>query len=309
MTRIIRLALLCWLAFAASEGIASACSCAMRPVCASFWEVDRVFTGRAEVTASGKGWQTTRFRVEESFRGPAGTVEIVSRGIGGSCAYAFVHGTRYLVYTRRAPDGTWSAMYCDPTAPVDQAAEGFAFARGIARDTRRGGQLWIGVGCRTRPRRPHQIHFGAGRRHDYSARGAARILRPNGFTRAVRAQRHCTRRLRGRSLLAGNCRDESSEDRDQGTGGLRHACRERRQKTVTVIDVGQDFLSLPSPDASRPEEDRCRRPRRQLRFSSFAELPSRTRSEYRCGLAPVSRWPSPGRRACSSSRGTAPPPR
>ena len=141
MSRIIRLAMLCCVAFAACEGTADACSCALRPVCAAFWDADRVFTGLAEVTASGKAWQTTRFRVEESFRGSAGVVEIVARGIGGSCAYAFVHGTRYLVFARRAPDGTWSALYCDPTAPLDQAGEGLAFARAVGRDTRRGGSL------------------------------------------------------------------------------------------------------------------------------------------------------------------------
>lgn len=102
-----------------------------------------MFTGRAEVTPLGPGAQRARFRVEESFRGPAGgVVDIVARGIGGSCAYAFVHGTRYLVYARRAPDGTWSSFFCDPTAPLDQADEGLAFARGVARDSRRGGRLF-----------------------------------------------------------------------------------------------------------------------------------------------------------------------
>ena len=139
---ITRLAMLCCVASAAFARPASACSCAMRPVCASFWEADRVFTGLAQVTPLGPGAQRTRFRVEESFRGPTGgVVEIVARGIGGSCAYAFVDGTRYLVYARRAPDGTWSSFYCDPTTPLDQAGEGLAFARGVARDSRRGGQL------------------------------------------------------------------------------------------------------------------------------------------------------------------------
>ena len=31
--------------------------------------------------------------------------------------------------------------FCDPTTPLDQAGEGLAFARGIARDRRRGGSL------------------------------------------------------------------------------------------------------------------------------------------------------------------------
>jgi carboxypeptidase family protein len=139
----VRIGMLCCLAILASVRPASACSCAMRPVCAAFWEADRVFTGRAEVTALGPGAQRTRFRVEESFRGPEGGVaEIISRGIGGSCAYAFVHGTRYLVFARRAPDGTWNSFFCDPTTPLDQADTALVFAREVARDARRGGQLF-----------------------------------------------------------------------------------------------------------------------------------------------------------------------
>jgi hypothetical protein len=102
----------------------------MRPVSVAFWEADRVFTGRAEVTPLGPGAQRVRFRVEESFRGPAArVVEIVARGIGGSCAYAFVHGTRYLVFARRESGDVWRASFCDPTAPLDQAGDALAFAR------------------------------------------------------------------------------------------------------------------------------------------------------------------------------------
>jgi hypothetical protein len=146
MNAAIRVAGLCVLAVVAFGRPALACSCAQRPVCSAHWEADLVFVGRAEVTPLGPGAQRARFRVEETFRGPAdGVVEIVARGIGGSCAYAFVHGTRYLVYARRAADGTWSSVFCDPTAPLDQAAEGLAFARGVARDSRRGGSLFGSV--------------------------------------------------------------------------------------------------------------------------------------------------------------------
>lgn len=125
----------------------------MRPVCAAFWEADLVFIGRAEVTPLGPGAQRARFGVEEAFRGPTGrVVEIVARGIGGSCAYAFVHGTRYLVFAHRAPDGTWSSFFCDPTAPLDQAGEGLAFARGVARDNRGVGSLFGSVSIAQRAR-------------------------------------------------------------------------------------------------------------------------------------------------------------
>jgi hypothetical protein len=99
-----------------------------------------VFTGRAEVTPLGPGAQRARFRIEESFRGPGGVVTIVARGIGGSCAYAFEHGTRYLVFARRERDGTWRALFCDPTAPLNQAREALDYARRMSGKSR-GGDL------------------------------------------------------------------------------------------------------------------------------------------------------------------------
>jgi hypothetical protein len=141
MTPLIRIAMFCFVAVAVSARPGSACSCAVLPVCATFWEADRVFIGRAEVTPLGPGAQRTRFEVEESFRGPAGVVEIIGRGIGGSCAYGFVDGTRYLVFARRAADGTWSSFLCGSTAPLAQAGEAITFARGIARDRSRGGSV------------------------------------------------------------------------------------------------------------------------------------------------------------------------
>ena len=141
MRTIIRTAILGAVAITASARPAVACSCALRPLCAAFWEADAVFIGRAEVTPLGPGAQRTRFEVEESFRGPAGgLVEIVSRGIGGSCDYGFVDATRYIVFARRAPDGSWKAFLCGSTAPLTQAGEAIMFARGPGRE-RRGGSV------------------------------------------------------------------------------------------------------------------------------------------------------------------------
>ena len=142
MSTIFRLALLSVLAIAASVRPATACSCAVFPLCTTFWQADAVFIARAEVTPLGPGAQRARFEVEESFRGPTGgVIEIVGRGIGGSCAYGFVQGTRYLVFARRAPDGTWSSFLCSSTAPLTEAGEAITFARGIARDKSRGGSV------------------------------------------------------------------------------------------------------------------------------------------------------------------------
>ena len=141
MSTLIRIAMLCFITLVASARPVSACSCAALPVCATFWEADRVFIGRAEVTPLGPGAERTRFEVEESFRGPAGVVEIIGRGIGGSCNYGFVDGTQYVVFARRGADGTWSSSLCGSTAPLAQAGEAITFARGIAREKSRGGSV------------------------------------------------------------------------------------------------------------------------------------------------------------------------
>jgi hypothetical protein len=120
---------------------AFACSCAVVSVCSAYWDADRVFVGRAEVTPLGPGAQRTRFRIDESFVGAPGVVEIESRGIGGSCAYGFVDGTRYLVYARQSPDGKWHASICSRTASVDQASEDLRFARTVAKDSRGAGSV------------------------------------------------------------------------------------------------------------------------------------------------------------------------
>ena len=91
-----------------------------------------MFTGRAEVTRLGNAAQRARFRIEESFRGPGGVIQIVAMGIGGSCAYAFQDGIRYLVFARRVQDGTWRANFCDPTAPLNEARDALDYARRMA---------------------------------------------------------------------------------------------------------------------------------------------------------------------------------
>jgi hypothetical protein len=131
MGTFMRLSILCGVAVIVFARPADACTCAMRPVSVAFWEAELVFVGRAQVIELGRGAQRARFRVEETFRGRSrAVVDIVARGIGGSCAYAFEHGTRYLVFARRGPDGAYTAFYCDPIAPVDQAGEAIRFARG-----------------------------------------------------------------------------------------------------------------------------------------------------------------------------------
>ena len=141
------------------------------PSAPTYWQADAVFIARAEVTPLGPGAQRARFEVEEAFRGPAGgVIEIVGRGIGGSCAYGFVQGTRYLVFARRAPDGTWSSSLCSSTAPLTEAGEAITFARGIARDKSRGGTVsGQRAGRRADERRSLRSAFATGQRQDCNA--------------------------------------------------------------------------------------------------------------------------------------------
>ena len=141
------------------------------PVCHTFWEADSVFIGRAEVTSLGPGAQRSRFEVEESFRGPTGgVIEIVGRGIGGSCAYGFVQGTRYLVFARRAPDGTWSASMCGSTAPLTEAGEAITFgAQHCPRQESWGVDFGQCPGRRSNEKRPLRIAFAGDQRQDCDA--------------------------------------------------------------------------------------------------------------------------------------------
>lgn len=145
MLQTVRLVMLLWLAILVPTRTATACSCAMPPACSAFYNADAVFIGQAEVVKTGARSQRARFRVEESFRGAAskgGTIEIVGKGIGGSCAYEFVDGSRYLVYATKQPDGTWGAFLCGRTMVVDTKAEAdVELARWIARNPSGSGRV------------------------------------------------------------------------------------------------------------------------------------------------------------------------
>ena len=138
MLRLIRLTLLCGAGLLALARPAQGCSCAMPPACSAFYHADAVFIGQAEVVKTGAGSQRARFRIEESFRGTASkgrVIEIVGKGIGGSCAYEFVDGSRYLVYATKQPDGTWGAILCGRTMVLDTKSEAdVELARWIARN-------------------------------------------------------------------------------------------------------------------------------------------------------------------------------
>jgi hypothetical protein len=68
-------------------------------------------------------------------------VDLFPRGLGLSCEFSFVNGTRYIVFARQQPDGRLTSFFCDPTALLGRAGEALALARGIASGASRTGRL------------------------------------------------------------------------------------------------------------------------------------------------------------------------
>lgn len=121
---------------------ARACTCGSPPVCVAYWEVDAVFIGTAAVKSIGPGAQRAHFVIEQSFRGPtSGALEVISRGIGGSCDFGFTDRARYLVYARHREDGTWNVSLCSRTTTVETSTEDLAFIKSVAKDPSRGGAV------------------------------------------------------------------------------------------------------------------------------------------------------------------------
>src|SRR5688572_17162009 len=101
---------------------ASACDCAGRPTCATLWDADLVFVGTVNrIVTTAPKTEEARFTIEEWLRGePVGKeVTIMSAGVGFSCEYDFAPAGRYLVFARKAPDGSWKAALCGGTTPIE----------------------------------------------------------------------------------------------------------------------------------------------------------------------------------------------
>lgn len=156
------LAALLLLACACAAARAS-CVAEYAPACQAFWSADVVFVGTvAELSYSEKyrkefgdrePWDArdrlARFSVEEVFRGEAGreltitATEILETPVklpdgtqgskhtsGGDCEYRFKAGERYVVYAKAGASGTLRVRF-NRTRPAAQAAEDFAFLRGL----------------------------------------------------------------------------------------------------------------------------------------------------------------------------------
>ena len=127
---------------------ARACSCAFGggAPCQEYWRVDAVFAGT--VVGSSKidvddGYKHTmrllRMTVEQPIRGmQAAEVDVVTGWGGGDCGYGFKMGERYLVYAHRRKDNRLSTSICTRTRPIAEAADDFAFIRGLATASQNG---------------------------------------------------------------------------------------------------------------------------------------------------------------------------
>ena len=101
---------------------ASACDCAGRPTCATLWDADLVFVGTVNrIVTTAPATEEATFTIEEWLRGEPVEKEmtIVSAGIGFSCEYDFAPAGRYLVFARKAPNGSWKAALCGGTTPIE----------------------------------------------------------------------------------------------------------------------------------------------------------------------------------------------
>lgn len=143
--RFIFFALAVWVCVQAD---ARACGCIVSfeqyQPCGAYWKASVVFVGvvseqgpHLPVEGSGgkaftANGRTTRFTVEEAFRGVSGeTIETTEHGT--SCDYHFEVGKRYFVYGSRDPkDGKVYVGSCSATTTLDRAAAHITYARGVA---------------------------------------------------------------------------------------------------------------------------------------------------------------------------------
>lgn len=126
---------------------ARACSCAEGSApCQEYWRVDAVFAGT--VVGSSKidvddGYKHTmrviRMTVEQPIRGmTTAEVDVMTGWGGGDCGYGFKMGERYLVYAHRGKDNRLSTSICTRTRPIADAADDFAFIRGLPTASQQG---------------------------------------------------------------------------------------------------------------------------------------------------------------------------
>jgi hypothetical protein len=109
-----------------------ACTCAQLPLCSTLSNVEAIFVARAEVLASGGGTQRARLHISTVFKGTMPqTIEVVGRGLGGSCDYAFTPNASHLVFASRERGGAWKVSLCSRTDLVDRARDDLAALNAI----------------------------------------------------------------------------------------------------------------------------------------------------------------------------------
>ena len=148
-----------------------ACDCGdPGPPCRAFARTAAVFAGWvtrigtiSTKLASGDAYERilVSFEIERSYRGARGTsIEVVTDGGGGDCAYAFKQGQRYLVYASEFPEvGKLYTSICSRTREISEAEEDLEYLNHkddaghgagiegtineLARDPKDGTRTWI----------------------------------------------------------------------------------------------------------------------------------------------------------------------
>jgi hypothetical protein len=132
--------------FALSEP-ADACDCGVPGPCQALSFADAVFTGVVTdispvLTPDGNGVTgfVTTLAADRSFVGRTGTGTVILTAKLSSCDFQFRVGERYLVYARRASDGSLIASSCSRTKLLTDADEDLAFLTSLS-PIGTGGQL------------------------------------------------------------------------------------------------------------------------------------------------------------------------
>lgn len=87
-------------------------------------EADAAFEARAFSMRSEGQRSFYTFAVDRVWKGPIQTqVEIRTNSSGAACGRSYQMGTRYIVYARRADDGSWTDGLCSRTRTSDGASD------------------------------------------------------------------------------------------------------------------------------------------------------------------------------------------
>lgn len=151
MPRWLSIAGLAAIGFLATPARAEACSCVQgTPLCESLWTTSAVFSGEVVAIADPADRQARPFarrrvmmRVLDVWRGSVGAFVEITTGMGdGDCGYAFLKGSRYLVYAYANDAGELSTGTCSRTSLLSAASEDLDYLKTVLRRPSAGGRIF-----------------------------------------------------------------------------------------------------------------------------------------------------------------------